>query len=174
MLGRRLHAPLRLLSGVSRCHLKNSQKELVVDHSGDTSLWFLLVFFFFFFANVLKEKLVWIFFLYSSSVLSRHFICSYPAFSVLLLFLFEEGKGQIWFVGFGKPTRTEKSLQIIMKAGPSAPPDNLLYTPVPVHATLLTIGLEALLGALTSRLDVTHLVMFLLLLKSIPLSPSLT
>lgn len=46
MLGRRLHAPLRLLSGVSRCHLKNSQKELVVDHSGDTSLWFLLVFFF--------------------------------------------------------------------------------------------------------------------------------
>lgn len=61
-----------------------------------------------------------------------------------------------------------------MKAGPSAPPDNLLYTPVPVHATQLTIGLEALLGALTSRLDVTHLVMFLLLLKSLPLSPSLT
>lgn len=114
------------------------------------------------------------FFLYSSSVLSRHFICSYPAFSVLLLFFFGEGKGQIWFVGFGKPTRTEKSLQIIMKAGPSAPPDNLLYTPVPVHATLLTIGLEAPLGALTSRLDVTHLVMLLLLLKSIPLSPSLT
>lgn len=116
---------------------------------------------------------MWIFF-YSSSVLSRHFICSYPAFSVLLLFWGGEGKGRNWFVGFGKPTRTEKSLQIIMKAGPSAPPDNLLYTPVPVHATQLTIGLEVLLGALTSRLDVTHLVMFLLLLKSLPLSPSLT
>lgn len=61
-----------------------------------------------------------------------------------------------------------------MKAGPSAPPDNLLYTPVPVHATLLTIGLEAPLGALTSGLDVTHLLIFLLLLKSHSLSLSLT
>lgn len=107
--------------------------------------------------------------------------CQDILFALIRLFQFcfffggGEGKGQNWFVGFGKPTRTEKSLQIIMKAGPSAPPDNLLYTPVPVHATQLTIGLEALLGALTSCLDVTHLVMFLLLLKSLsPLSPSLT
>lgn len=170
MLGRRLHAPLRRFSLPFK---EFTERAGGGPQRGHIPLVFAR-FFFFFFANVLKEKLVWIFFLYSSSVLSRHFICSYPAFSVLLLFLFGEGKGQIWFVGFGKPTRTEKSLQIIMKAGPSAPPDNLLYTPVPVHATLLTIGLEALLGALTSRLDVTHLVMFLLLLKSIPLSPSLT